>query len=141
MYLKTDHRPSFFLSFPFFFVFLFSIFCLSVFSSHPARIFFFHAGVLAKLEDMRDERLAKIITMLQAQLRGFLMRIEFKKMLDRPSVCGSVCICVHAQHCSCFGCFFCIYVARVMLNCTDGYPAQCEEVPPVTLLGLMETLH
>uniref|UniRef100_A0A8C9RAL6 Myosin heavy chain 16 n=1 Tax=Scleropages formosus TaxID=113540 RepID=A0A8C9RAL6_SCLFO len=44
---------------------------------------FFRAGVLAKLEDMRDERLAKIMTMLQARLRGFLMRIEFKKMLDR----------------------------------------------------------
>ncbi|XP_047426901.1 myosin-16-like [Mugil cephalus] len=44
---------------------------------------FFRAGVLAKLEDMRDERLAKIITMLQAQLRGSLMRIEFKKMVDR----------------------------------------------------------
>ncbi|GAA6226014.1 myosin-16-like [Lates japonicus] len=44
---------------------------------------FFRAGVLAKLEDMRDERLAKIITMLQAQLRGTLMRTEFKKMVDR----------------------------------------------------------
>ncbi|KAM4634875.1 myosin-16-like [Polymixia lowei] len=44
---------------------------------------FFRAGVLAKLEDMRDERLAKIMTMLQARLRGTLMRIEFKKMLDR----------------------------------------------------------
>ncbi|XP_051797509.1 myosin-16-like [Acanthochromis polyacanthus] len=44
---------------------------------------FFRAGVLAKLEDMRDERLAKIITMLQAQLRGTLMRVEFKKMVDR----------------------------------------------------------
>ncbi|XP_078125300.1 myosin-16-like [Sander vitreus] len=44
---------------------------------------FFRAGVLAKMEDMRDERLAKIITMLQAQLRGILMRVEFKKMVDR----------------------------------------------------------
>ncbi|KAM7386501.1 hypothetical protein PAMA_009217 [Pampus argenteus] len=44
---------------------------------------FFRAGVLAKLEDMRDERLAKIITMLQAHLRGTLMRIEFKKIADR----------------------------------------------------------
>ncbi|XP_029913004.1 myosin-16-like [Myripristis murdjan] len=44
---------------------------------------FFRAGVLAKLEDMRDERLAKIMTMFQARLRGTLMRIEFKKMLDR----------------------------------------------------------
>ncbi|KAJ8344918.1 hypothetical protein SKAU_G00291110 [Synaphobranchus kaupii] len=44
---------------------------------------FFRAGVLAKLEDMRDERLAKIMTMLQARSRGFIMRIEFKKMLER----------------------------------------------------------
>ncbi|XP_029433444.1 myosin-16 isoform X2 [Rhinatrema bivittatum] len=44
---------------------------------------FFRAGVLAKLEDMRDERLAKIMTMLQCRLRGFLMRAEFKKMLER----------------------------------------------------------
>ncbi|XP_023687437.1 myosin-16-like [Paramormyrops kingsleyae] len=44
---------------------------------------FFRAGVLAKLEDMRDERLAKIMTMLQARIRGVLMRIEFKKMVER----------------------------------------------------------
>lgn len=47
---------------------------------------FFRAGVLAKLEDMRDERLAKIMTMLQARLWGMLMRVEFKKMLERRSV-------------------------------------------------------
>ncbi|XP_020782992.2 myosin-16-like [Boleophthalmus pectinirostris] len=44
---------------------------------------FFRAGVLAKLEDMRDERLTKVITLFQARLRGVLMRIEFKKMVDR----------------------------------------------------------
>ncbi|XP_061892707.1 myosin-16-like [Entelurus aequoreus] len=44
---------------------------------------FFRAGVLAKLEDMRDERLVKIMTMFQARLRGTLMRLEFKKMADR----------------------------------------------------------
>ncbi|XP_005875894.1 myosin-16 [Myotis lucifugus] len=44
---------------------------------------FFRAGILAKLEDMRDERLSKIMTMLQCRLRGFLMRVEFKKMLER----------------------------------------------------------
>ncbi|XP_042197192.1 myosin-16-like [Callorhinchus milii] len=43
---------------------------------------FFRAGVLAKLEDMRDDRLAKILTMLQCRLRGNLMRKEFKRMLD-----------------------------------------------------------
>uniref|UniRef100_A0A4W3JXD9 Myosin-7-like n=1 Tax=Callorhinchus milii TaxID=7868 RepID=A0A4W3JXD9_CALMI len=44
---------------------------------------FFRAGVLAKLEDMRDDRLAKILTMLQCRLRGNLMRKEFKRMLDK----------------------------------------------------------
>ncbi|KAM9583763.1 LOW QUALITY PROTEIN: uncharacterized protein MYH16 [Trichechus inunguis] len=44
---------------------------------------FFRAGILAKLEDMWDERLAKIMTTLQCRLRGFLMRVEFKKMLER----------------------------------------------------------
>ncbi|GCC29929.1 myosin-16-like [Chiloscyllium punctatum] len=44
---------------------------------------FFRAGVLAKLEDFRDERLAKIMTMIQCRSRGMLMRIEFKKMLER----------------------------------------------------------
>uniref|UniRef100_H0Y1Q4 Myosin heavy chain 16 n=1 Tax=Otolemur garnettii TaxID=30611 RepID=H0Y1Q4_OTOGA len=47
---------------------------------------FFRAGILAKLEDMRDERLAKIMTMLQCRLRGFLMRVEFKKMLERSRI-------------------------------------------------------
>ncbi|KAM9208921.1 LOW QUALITY PROTEIN: uncharacterized protein MYH16 [Dugong dugon] len=41
---------------------------------------FFQVGILAKLEDMRDERLAKIMTTLQCRLRGFLMRVEFEKM-------------------------------------------------------------
>ncbi|XP_012494347.1 PREDICTED: LOW QUALITY PROTEIN: myosin-7-like [Propithecus coquereli] len=44
---------------------------------------FFRAGIRAKLEDMRDERLAKIMTMLQCRLRGFLIRVKFKKMLER----------------------------------------------------------
>lgn len=52
---------------------------------------FFRAGVLAKLEDMRDDRLAKIMTMLQSRSRGFLMRIEFKKMLERRSGQCSLC--------------------------------------------------
>ncbi|XP_072168144.1 myosin-16-like isoform X1 [Diadema setosum] len=44
---------------------------------------FFRAGVLGKLEEWRDDRLAEIISMLQAQIRGYLARIEFKKMLDQ----------------------------------------------------------
>uniref|UniRef100_A0AAR2KTX4 Myosin, heavy chain 7B, cardiac muscle, beta b n=1 Tax=Pygocentrus nattereri TaxID=42514 RepID=A0AAR2KTX4_PYGNA len=40
---------------------------------------FFKAGLLGQLEDMRDERLAKIITMLQAFCRGKLMRMVRRK--------------------------------------------------------------
>ncbi|GAB1298883.1 Myosin-6 [Apodemus speciosus] len=44
---------------------------------------FFKAGLLGLLEEMRDERLSRIITRIQAQARGQLMRIEFKKIVER----------------------------------------------------------
>jgi myosin heavy chain 6/7 len=44
---------------------------------------FFKAGLLGLLEDMRDERLSEIISMLQAMLRGKLMRMERRKMMDK----------------------------------------------------------
>ncbi|OCU01247.1 hypothetical protein XELAEV_18007037mg [Xenopus laevis] len=44
---------------------------------------FFKAGLLGQLEEMRDERLSRIITRIQAQSRGVLSRIEFKKMVER----------------------------------------------------------
>uniref|UniRef100_A0A8D2LQV4 Myosin motor domain-containing protein n=1 Tax=Varanus komodoensis TaxID=61221 RepID=A0A8D2LQV4_VARKO len=44
---------------------------------------FFKAGLLGLLEEMRDERLAKIITLLQARMRGRLMRIEYQRILRR----------------------------------------------------------
>ncbi|XP_078501043.1 myosin-6 [Lissotriton helveticus] len=44
---------------------------------------FFKAGLLGQLEEMRDERLSRIITRIQAQSRGQLMRREFKKILER----------------------------------------------------------
>ncbi|XP_068280684.1 myosin-7-like, partial [Nyctibius grandis] len=43
---------------------------------------FFKAGLLGQLEELRDERLARIITRLQAQGRGFLSRQEFQKILE-----------------------------------------------------------
>ncbi|XP_066527211.1 myosin-7 [Hoplias malabaricus] len=43
---------------------------------------FFKAGLLGQLEDMRDERLAKIITMLQAFCRGKLMRVVRRKLMQ-----------------------------------------------------------
>ncbi|XP_068104682.1 myosin-1B-like [Hyperolius riggenbachi] len=44
---------------------------------------FFKAGLLGTLEEMRDDKLAAIITSTQALCRGFLMRLEFKKMVER----------------------------------------------------------
>jgi myosin heavy subunit len=44
---------------------------------------FFKAGVLGHLEDMRDERLGKIIGQFQAYCRGYLMRKHYKKLLDQ----------------------------------------------------------
>ncbi|CAI5772897.1 myosinmyosin-15 [Podarcis lilfordi] len=44
---------------------------------------FFKAGLLGHLEEMRDERLAKILTLIQARARGRLMRIEFQKIVER----------------------------------------------------------
>lgn len=45
------------------------------------------------------------------------------------------CMFVNANSVSVFMC------VCVMQNCTDGHPAKREEVPSVTLLGLVETLH
>ncbi|XP_056602766.1 myosin heavy chain, fast skeletal muscle-like [Triplophysa dalaica] len=44
---------------------------------------FFKAGLLGTLEEMRDEKLANLVTMTQALFRGFLMRREFVKMMQR----------------------------------------------------------
>ncbi|KAF7693501.1 hypothetical protein HF521_008817, partial [Silurus meridionalis] len=44
---------------------------------------FFKAGLLGLLEEMRDDKLVKLVTMTQALCRGFLMRREFIKMMER----------------------------------------------------------
>lgn len=44
---------------------------------------FFKAGVLGMLEDMRDERLSKIVALFQAWIRGYLMRKQYKKLQDQ----------------------------------------------------------
>ncbi|XP_072290992.1 myosin heavy chain, fast skeletal muscle-like [Eucyclogobius newberryi] len=44
---------------------------------------FFKAGLLGVLEEMRDEKLASLVTMTQALCRGYLMRTEFVKMTER----------------------------------------------------------
>ncbi|KAG9343691.1 hypothetical protein JZ751_013069, partial [Albula glossodonta] len=44
---------------------------------------FFKAGLLGTLEEMRDEKLASLVTCTQALCRGYLMRREFVKMTER----------------------------------------------------------
>ncbi|KAJ3200564.1 hypothetical protein HDU82_008794, partial [Entophlyctis luteolus] len=44
---------------------------------------FFRNGVLADLEERRDEKLEKIVTRIQAIARGYISRRRFKKLLDR----------------------------------------------------------
>nr|XP_060620527.1 myosin-1B [Anolis sagrei ordinatus] len=44
---------------------------------------FFKAGLLGTLEEMRDDKLAQLITRTQAVCRGYVMRLEFKKMNER----------------------------------------------------------
>uniref|UniRef100_A0A8C6KJX1 Myosin, heavy chain 6, cardiac muscle, alpha n=1 Tax=Nothobranchius furzeri TaxID=105023 RepID=A0A8C6KJX1_NOTFU len=44
---------------------------------------FFKAGLLGTLEEMRDEQLSRIITRIQANARGILMRETFAKLVER----------------------------------------------------------
>ncbi|XP_042563825.1 myosin heavy chain, fast skeletal muscle [Clupea harengus] len=51
---------------------------------------FFKAGLLGTLEEMRDEKLASLVTMTQALCRAFLMRKEFLKMMERREAIFSI---------------------------------------------------
>ena len=53
---------------------------------------FFRAGVLGQLEDMRDERLSKIISLFQAWIRGYMNRKNYKKLQDQRFVGANICI-------------------------------------------------
>ena len=44
---------------------------------------FFKAGMLAQLEDIRDEKLSNIVGFFQAQIRGYLMRKTHKQLVDQ----------------------------------------------------------
>ncbi|XP_030030426.1 myosin heavy chain, muscle isoform X47 [Manduca sexta] len=44
---------------------------------------FFRAGVLGQMEELRDDRLAKIVSWLQAYIRGYLSRKEYKKLQEQ----------------------------------------------------------
>ena len=44
---------------------------------------FFKAGTLGQLEELRDAAVSKIITMLQSHIRLYIMKKEYKRMLDQ----------------------------------------------------------
>ena len=44
---------------------------------------FFRAGILGQLEDQRDDRLTKIMSLFQAHIRGYLMRKNYNKLIDQ----------------------------------------------------------
>ena len=44
---------------------------------------FFKAGVLGQLEELRDNAVSKILTMLQSHIRLYIMKREFRRMLDQ----------------------------------------------------------
>lgn len=44
---------------------------------------FFKAGVLGRLEDLRDVRLGEVLTQFQSHCRGYLMRKMYKKLIDQ----------------------------------------------------------
>lgn len=44
---------------------------------------FFRSGIVGDLEEMRDERLSKIMSQFQAYCKAILARVEFKKMCDQ----------------------------------------------------------
>ncbi|KTG36722.1 hypothetical protein cypCar_00044870 [Cyprinus carpio] len=51
---------------------------------------FFKAGLLGTLEEMRDDKLATLVTMTQALCRGYVMRKEFVKMMERREAIYSI---------------------------------------------------
>ncbi|VVC93951.1 unnamed protein product [Leptidea sinapis] len=44
---------------------------------------FFRAGVLGQMEELRDDRLSKIVSWLQAYIRGYLSRKEYKRLQEQ----------------------------------------------------------
>ncbi|CAF0824471.1 unnamed protein product [Rotaria sordida] len=44
---------------------------------------FFKAGTLGHLEDLRDQALSQIIARIQGQARGYVMKRDYKKMLEK----------------------------------------------------------
>ena len=51
---------------------------------------FFKAGLLGLLEEMRDERLAVLMTRIQAVARGYVTRLRLKEMSKKRCLNGFI---------------------------------------------------
>ncbi len=58
---------------------------------------FFKAGLLGLLEEMRDERLAVLMTRIQAVSRGYVTRLRLKEMTKKRSLTAPVLINITAE--------------------------------------------
>ena len=47
---------------------------------------FFKAGILGQLEELREDKLSKIVGNFQARIRGYLIRKNYSKLCDQRSV-------------------------------------------------------
>ena len=54
---------------------------------------FFRAGVLGLMEEIREEKIAKILSWLQATARGKMSRVAYKKLQDQKvtRTCHKAC--------------------------------------------------
>jgi len=50
---------------------------------------FFKAGILGQLEEMREDKLSKIVSNFQARIRGYLIRKNYSKLCDQRWVAVS----------------------------------------------------
>ena len=44
---------------------------------------FFRSGIIGELEEMRDEKISRIMAQFQAYCKGYISRIDYKKMCDQ----------------------------------------------------------
>uniref|UniRef100_A0A8B9JLI6 Uncharacterized protein n=1 Tax=Astyanax mexicanus TaxID=7994 RepID=A0A8B9JLI6_ASTMX len=65
---------------------------------HTKSSVFFKAGLLGALEEMRDDKLAALVTITQALCRGFLMRTEFSKMMERRLIQYNIRAFMNVKH-------------------------------------------
>ena len=95
---------------------------------------FFKAGLLGTLEEMRDEKLAELVTMTQALCRAYLMRKEFVKMMERrwgyTLFCAVLSICIVSRYDTTTYTYNTLILQRVHLHNPVQHPLihECEEL-------------